>query len=224
MANYWSRQLDTILLQYNASKDPIQRERLYRDHLHRPLRKMCEVMVNKFYASHMISKRELQDDLLTFAILQLHKYTPQKGKSFSYFTVILRNRMLLLREQSYTNQLNMTDIMGWVQVDELQDVAEVTYHKTKYPVELLYHPEVEVIPAKPTSIIQWYQFPIHTLQKRHHKVGQEILHLLATHPFVHKKDLLEMIRQKTNCNNTTIKRIFKKMTPWVQKQLQENIV
>jgi hypothetical protein len=181
-------------------------------------------MVNKFYATHMVQKRELQDDLLAFVVLQLHKYTPQKGKSFSYFTVILRNRMLYLREQSYKQQLDMTDIMGWVQVDELQDTLDETHYKTKYPVELLYHPEVEVVPAKSTPTIHWHQFPLHTLKQRYQPIGQEILHILASHQFVHKKDLLDIIRQKTNCKTEIITRIFKKMTPWVQKQIQVNSV
>ncbi len=223
MATYWTTHLDAILIQYNASPDAVEREHLYRDYLHTPLRKMCEVMVNKFYASHMPSTKELQDDLLTFAALQLHKYTPQKGKSFSYFTVILRNRMLYMRALSYKQQLDMTDIMGWVQVDELQDVVDPTYHKTKYPVELLYHPEVEVVPTKSTKI-DWQQFPLHTLKARYHVAGKEILHLLATQQFTNKKQFLEVVRSKTKCKTEILTRIFKKMTPWVQQYLQQNTV
>jgi len=214
MVNYWSNEIDDILIEYNMSNDMIEREQLYREHLHKPLRKVCEVMVNKLYAPHMPPKKELQDELLTYAILQLHKYSSYKGKSFSYFTVILKNRMLYLREQSYKQELDMTDIMGWVMVDELQDIVEETHHKTKYPTELLYLPEVD----SPSQYnIPWNQFPINTLMKKHRKVGKEIIHILTTHSFTHKKEFLKIIRQKTNCNTSIITRILKRMTPWVQE-------
>lgn len=221
---YWQNTLDTIIVTYNESTDPIEREYLYRTHIDGPLRKMIQILVRKLYSPDLINP-ELEYDLLVYTVLQLEKYTPCRGKSFSYFTVIIKNRILHLRATQYKEERQYTDILGWHQLLEIADEQSTTHEtvlktaKTTYPRQLLYTMDnsdeyTDDIHEK----LQRIAIPTVFKKLRQQRIARAVITLLQ-HPHTltkyHKKEFLEEIRQQTGYRTVHIKVVIDKLIPHV---------
>lgn len=221
---YWPETLDHIIVRYNESHDDYVRETLYRTYIDVPLRKMIQILVRKFYDSERITA-ELEYDLLVYTILQLGKYTQARGKSFSYFTVIIKNRIFYLRELTHKEETQHTNILGWHQLLEIADEQSNTHEtvlktaKTVYPRQLLYRmDECDNYAVPIHEKLQQLSIPRIFKKLRQQRIAQAVITLLQ-HPHTltkyHKKEFLEHIRQQTGYRTVHIKVVIDKLMPHV---------
>jgi len=202
----------------------MEREHLYRTQIDVPLRKMIQILVRKFYSPELITS-ELEYDLLVYTVLQLDKYTSARGKSFSYFTVIIKNRILHLRATQYKEETQHTNILGWHQLLEIADVQSNTHEtvlktaKTVYPRQLLYRmDECDNYAVPIHEKLQQLAIPRIFKKLRQQRIAQAVIALLQ-HPHTltkyHKKEFLEEIRQQTGYRTVHIKVVLDKLTPYI---------
>lgn len=221
---YWQDILDTTIVDYNHSTDSTEREHLYRTQLDIPLRKMIQILVRKFYSPELITP-ELEYDLLVYTVLQLDKYTPERGKSFSYFTVIIKNRIFYLREIAHKEEKQYTNILGWHQLLEIADAQSHTHEtvlktaQTVYPRQLLYRiDECDNYAVPIHEKLQQLVIPKIFKKLRQQRIAQAVISLLQNPTALtkyHKKEFLEHIRQQTGYRTVHIKVVIDKLKPHI---------
>ena len=102
---YWHGYLDQIIDQYNQSEDPDEREQLFREHLDYPLDKMAENIINRFKFPYINNSfEETKQQVVSFLVMNLGKYNSEKAKSFSYFSVIAKNYLILHNDKGYKQE------------------------------------------------------------------------------------------------------------------------
>lgn len=165
MGTYWERTLDHHIVEYNTATDPDLREHLYRTYVDTPLRKLVEILTAKFLAKELLTRRkEIQEEALAHAVLQLPKYHLGRGKSFSYFTVVVRHHIWKYNTQTQKDTQQYLNIRGMEMLTvtqaedyytDYQDDTPKTYHKVPYPEELkVYQPE-PTMPRITTGLLHY---------------------------------------------------------------------
>lgn len=209
---YWPSTVDGYIIKYNRSADADVRERLYREHLHRPFLKLTEYMVN-IYARKGINKEELMADLLVHLTLQLNKYHKGMGKSFSYFTVIAKHYLWNYNQKQYKGELSEVRISGITYMTTIQSEDHYThhqddtpkiYHKVRYPEELKVYPDMlyDTITPIPDPFLRFIRtHPTCGLtKKRDLKILDAIrtvVNTLDNHDTFHKKAIYLHLREIT---------------------------
>ena len=89
---YWiAAEIEPHIIAFNASNDQAERDEIYETHLQVPMQKLVENIVNRFHMDYLYESNEnIQAQVLTHVVLQLSKFRPGKGNSFSYFSTVAK--------------------------------------------------------------------------------------------------------------------------------------
>ena len=107
-----------------TTKDSVQRERIYRNHLKDPLNKMVESIIRKYKLyPKTLSYDDAHADALSFLMIKFHKFKPSKGKkSYSYYGTVCKHYLLgrLIKEdKKLKSVLSYEDYSDVVENDEI---------------------------------------------------------------------------------------------------------
>jgi hypothetical protein len=218
---YWPRELDQYIEDYNKSTDSDEREMIFREHLDYPLDKMAENIINRFKFPYIGgSFDETKKQVVSFLVINLSKYDQSKGhKSFSYFSVIAKNYLILHNNNGYKQEkrsvyLSDAQSENYVpleemidlqtpNLDEQEDFREFTKLMVKYWDNNL------------TRIFK---------KKRDIDIATAIIELFRQAEKIenfNKKALYLMIREMTDCKTSYITKVVNKMREHVMKQLDD---
>lgn len=97
---YFDEEQESATLQYLKSKDEEERRILYEFYLKEPLIKMAEAIINRYnlQCKEMAFDEQL-NDTISFLHTKIEKYEPGKGRAYSYFGTIIRNRNRALQKK-----------------------------------------------------------------------------------------------------------------------------
>ena len=102
---YFTEDTEKAIIAYNKSDDPDTREQLFRSKIQGPLDKLAENVINRFKFPYMEGTfDEIKAQVVSFLVINLHKFTEDKGKAFSYFSVIAKNYLILHNNNSYKEE------------------------------------------------------------------------------------------------------------------------
>jgi hypothetical protein len=97
---YFDEDQESATLQYLKSKDEEERRILYEFYLKEPLIKMAEAIINRYNLQcKEMSFDEQLNDTISFLHTKIEKYEPGKGRAYSYFGTIIRNRNRALQKK-----------------------------------------------------------------------------------------------------------------------------
>ena len=79
-------------MEYLACDNEKEKNKIFRERIEYPFMKLAENLIHtfKFYNFDYDSKT-VQKEVVGFMVLNMHKFNPDKGKAFSYFSVITKN-------------------------------------------------------------------------------------------------------------------------------------
>lgn len=119
---YFTQETEDAINAYNKSTDQIERDRLFSQHIYKPFYKIAEIVFNKYKIMYMGEPRDAMMDAVVFMFERLGMFKGEKGKAFSYFTIICRNYYFQYASQNYKEMKKQLDIDGWG--DEGMDLEE----------------------------------------------------------------------------------------------------
>ena len=218
---YWPRSLDKIIGQYNDSIDPDEREELFREHLDYPLDKMAENIINRFKFPYINGNfEETKKQVVSFLVLTLEKYTPEKGKSFSYFSVIAKNYLILHNNNGYKHEkrsvyLSDTQHDSYVSLEELADLQVPSMDEETQDMRDFIKIMVNYWEANIPRVFK---------KKRDIDIAYAIMELFKRVDRIenfNKKALYLMIREMTDCKTAYVTKVVNKMREQVMLQLNE---
>lgn len=217
---YFTDETEKAIVKYNKSLDDEEREIIFREDIHPAIDKLAENIINRFKFPYMNgSFEDVKNQVVSFLVLNLHKYTENKGKAFSYFSVVAKNYLVLHNNNSYREELRSTSLLD-SSVDESFLLEEVLTTK----------PETESS-HKDTSdfvqlLIQYWDFNLERIfkKRRDKEIANAVIELMKranTIENFNKKALYVLIREMTNAKTVHITKVINKMKVHVLRQMQE---
>lgn len=101
---YFTEQTQNAILEYRITTSQRERDALYQNYIHKPFLKIAEVWYNKIDTPYIGDEPlDAQMDCVIFMYQQLDKFKHDKGKAFSYFSIIARNYYIQQNKKAYVS-------------------------------------------------------------------------------------------------------------------------
>jgi hypothetical protein len=102
---YFTKDTEDAIVEYNNSVDKFHRDIVFRERIHPALDKLAENVINRFKFPYIEGTFEdIKDQVISFIVLNLHKYSKDKGKAFSYFSIVAKNYLILHNNNGYRDE------------------------------------------------------------------------------------------------------------------------
>jgi hypothetical protein len=123
---YFTQETEQAIIDFNASEDPIKRNRIYNEHIRAAFEKLVESLYHtfKFYYIDM-PVEDIKHEAIALLNEKITKFTFGKGKAYSYFTRVTINHFIAKNKDAYAKlkQYESTEA-----IDENRNViGEVVY-------------------------------------------------------------------------------------------------
>lgn len=130
--NYFRVDTEDAIIKYNETDDMSLRSLIYEMEIHPALDKLVENVIHKYKFYHYDSTYEdLKHETIVYIHDRLDKFSREKGKAYSYFTVVARNFLIVRSTENYESVKNRDglgilderrDIMTEVHTDEKNEL------------------------------------------------------------------------------------------------------
>jgi hypothetical protein len=216
---YFTEETEKAIVKYNESTDPDERELIFTRYIHAPLDKMAENIINRFKFPYMDgSFEDVKAQVVAYLVMNLHKYTADKGKAFSYFSIVAKNYLILNNNNFYKEEKRVVYLTD--KEDDTHSVEEllvVDTQQNEIRSDLRDFLELS---------IQYWNFNIPRIfkKKRDIEIAYAIVRLMERIDRIenfNKKALYLMIREMTDYKTSHITKVINKMKTVIFKQLNE---
>jgi hypothetical protein len=117
---YFTPIAEKAIVAYNKEKSNSKRNRVYKEHIHYPIWKLSQNIINRFKFPYMDGNTEdKQYEVIGFLLQKLNKYTENKGRAFSYFSIVAKNYCIQTNNKAYKMLKSKTDLTA---VDKKRNV------------------------------------------------------------------------------------------------------
>jgi hypothetical protein len=216
---YFTEETEKGIIAYNKSNDLEEREKIFREKIHAPLDKLAENVINRFKFPYMEGTfDEVKSQVVSFLVINLHKFTEDKGKAFSYFSVIAKNYLILHNNNSYKEEKRVLYFSDQTEdsftLEEMLVVEPETKDSTVDMKEFL------------MLLVEYWEFNLDRFfkKKRDREIAAAIVKLIERIDNIdnfNKKALYLMVREMTNYKTAHITKVINKMRPQILKMLGE---
>lgn len=203
---YFTQQTEDAIVRYNASSDPVFRDKLFAKEIYYPLYKLAENIIHtfKFYYLDVASIEDLKLDVVAMLVEEkLFRFDPTNGaKAFSYFQTIVKRWLINYNNKNYRKLKQVGSF------DEMEDSYEVLEGD-------LDERRIKLATIVDEFVLNSYSemktlFP----KEQEEKVADAILTLFKTRrdlDIFKKKALYIYIREMTDCETPTLTKTIQKL-------------
>tara|TARA_R110002020_G_scaffold200476_2_gene402770 strand:+ start:232 stop:963 length:732 start_codon:yes stop_codon:yes gene_type:complete len=211
---YFGQPVQDAIIRYNESTNPVVKNRIYGEHIHAAFLKMAENLIHTFKFYYFdVPLEQVKHEVVSFMVLQIPKYKPNKGRAFSYFSIVGKNYLILNNNNNY-KKLKIHD-----------DIASLDFKRNVYSDDL----QNEVNDFNQEFVNQMLDYWDNNLTNifRRQKdilVADAVLELFRRRMNIenfNKKALYIMIREMTGSNTQHITRVINQMKRYYFSMLEE---
>jgi len=211
---YFGQPVQDAIIRYNESTNPAIKNRIYGEHIHAAFLKMAENLIHTFKFYYFdVPLEQVKHEVVSFMVLQIPKYKPNKGRAFSYFSIVGKNYLILNNNNNY-KKLKIHD-----------DIASLDFKRNVYSDDL----QNEVNDFNQEFVNQMLDYWDNNLTNifRRQKdilVADAVLELFRRRMNIenfNKKALYIMIREMTGSNTQHITRVINQMKRYYFSMLEE---
>ena len=99
---YFTQETEDAIVAYNESTNTREKNAIYNEHLRKPLEKLVENIIHTFKFYYFdVSSEEVKHEVISFLVMNMHKFKEGKGKAFSYFSIVAKNYLILNNNKNY---------------------------------------------------------------------------------------------------------------------------
>ena len=99
---YFTQTTENAIIRYNKSDDSRLRNKIYREHIDYPFDKLAENIIHTFKFYYFdVPPTSVKKDVVSFLVMNMHKFQEGKGKAFSYFSIVAKNYLILHNNSNY---------------------------------------------------------------------------------------------------------------------------
>ena len=211
---YFGTPVQEAIIRYNDSDDPAVRNKIYSEEIAAAFDKLAENLIHTFKFYYFdYSFKDVKDEVVSFLVMQMPKYRPDKGRAFSYFSVVGKNYLILNNNNNYKKMKSQDDISV---LDFNRDVQgeSTTGEVTEYYGEFV------------EQMLEYWDNNITNIFKRQKDilVADSVLEIFRRRQNIenfNKKALYIMIREMTNSNTQHITRVINQMKNYYYNMIEE---
>ena len=202
------------IAEYDFARTHSERNIIYRNEIQFAFDKLAENIIHTFKFYYFdIPVEDVMAEVVSFLIMNIHKYKPCKGKAFSYFSIVVKNYLRLHNNRNYAKK-KIHD-----SVDTIDFVRNIT---TEQKQAHLKEDKAEFI----HYLIEYWENNLTTVFKRKKDIGvaDSVVHLLRTCDEIenfNKKYLYVLIRELNGSKTQHITRIINIMKKHNEKLLKQ---
>ena len=215
---YFTDVTEKAIIRYNNEERPAMRNRIYNDHIKDAFDKLCENIIHTFKFYYFdVSSEEVKNEVVSFLVMNMHKYTAGKGKAFSYFSIVAKNYLILHNNNNYKKMKthDKIDVMDWDRSIQTEISQQNTNQEFSEFVQ---------------QMLEYWDNNINVIFRRQKdvRVADAVLHIFRIKGSIelfNKKALYILIREMTQSNTQHITRVInvmKKYQKGIYKEFQVN--
>jgi len=209
---YFHEGTEKAIIRYNNSDNPVLKNKIYNEHIRSAFDKLAENIIHTFKFYYFdVSSEEVKNEVVSFLVLNIHKFKEGKGKAFSYFSIVAKNYLILNNNKNYKmgkihQQMDVLDYKRNVQ-------NENEMEKKSETAELFINELHRFWDTNLTNVFR---------RDKDIRVADSVLHIFRIKENIenfNKKALYILIREMTGSNTQHITRIINVMKKF-NKRLQ----
>ena len=206
---YFTTETEDAIVDYSREKNPILKNIIYNERIKYPFEKLAENIINTFSFSYIPeSYEDIKTAVVSHMLIQIDKYDKAKGKAFSYFSIMVKNYLIILNNQYYAELKSHYSIQAGDKNDQYEfDIMDEDHDKKNLKDE-----NSEFIKI----IVEYWEknIPFVFKKRRDMDIAQAVLELLSnvsSLEFFNKKALYLLIREMTGHKTQYITRVLTRM-------------
>jgi len=211
---YFGMATQEAIVEYNNTDDPKLRNEIYREKIQYPFEKLAENVLNTFKFSYFdVPKEDVMREVVSVLIQKIHMYQEDKGRAFSYFSIVAKNYLILNNNSNY-KRYKKTDLLS--QMPETWN-PENDFYETEQGDEFNEFKEL---------MLQYWDKNLTKVftKKRDIQIADAILELFRRSQFIenfNKKHLYLLIREMTDCKTHYITKVVNVMKEHQTRMLND---
>lgn len=212
---YFGKEAENAIIEYNNSEDLVERNKIYNDKISYAFDKLAENILNTFKFSYFqCSHKEVQQEVVSNLVSNIHKYKPDNGKAFSYFSIIAKNFLILYNNGNYRKFKRHVSVDDEESPNVDMELSSNTPStNTKKELSEFFR-----------LMIQYWDTHIERVFKKQNElqIAYAVLEIFRNSDRIenfNKKALYLYIREMTNCKTQNITKVVNKMKD-MQKRIQ----
>jgi len=211
---YFTQITENAIIRYNGSEDSFLRNKIYNEHIAYAFDKLAENIIHtfKFYYFDVPSE-QVKHEVVSFLVMNMHKFKEGKGKAFSYFSIVAKNYLILNNNNNYKKMKSHREL----------DILDFKRNLTS---------EAQVVSDKETyeeftdMMLDYWENNLPNIFKRHKDilVADAVLELFRRSQNMenfNKKALYVLIREMTGSNTQHITRVVNVMKKYYKRLFKE---
>ena len=211
---YFGTPVQNAIIRYNATSNPAIKNRIYGEHIHKAFDKLAENLIHTFKFYYFdFPLNEVKHEVVSFLVMNMHKYQADKGRAFSYFSVVGKNYLILHNNNNYKkmkthDDISRLDYKRKVFVENSKDDADE--FNREFVLQMLDYWENNL-----TNIFR---------RQKDILVADAVLELFRRRLNIenfNKKALYIMIREMTGSNTQHITRVINQMKKYYSNMITE---
>ena len=138
---YFDQVVENAIIRYNNTDDARLKNIIYNDHIKFAFDKLAENIIHTFKFYYFdVSSEQVKHEVVSFLVMNMHKFKEGKGKAFSYFSIVAKNYLILHNNKNYKNYKihDKMEVLDWsTNIRESQDMKEVANFNKEYVDQML---------------------------------------------------------------------------------------
>ena len=201
---YFGKPCQDAIIRYNNCDKIHIKNKIYEEHIQKAFDKLAENLIHTFKFYYFdVPLTDVKHEVVGFLLMNLHKYDPNKGKAFSYFSIVGKNWLILHNNNNYKKMKQHTSI------DSLDFQRNIGSETTRLEENEYYNDFVE-------QMVDFWDNNLNSFFKRKKdlNVAYSVLELFKrrnTLENFNKKALYILIREMTGSNTQHITRVVNQM-------------
>ena len=140
---YFDQTTENAIIRYNKTDDAALKNIIYNDDISYAFDKLAENIIHtfKFYYFDVPSE-QVKHEVVSFLVMNMHKFKEGKGKAFSYFSIVAKNYLILHNNKNYKNYKihDKMDVLDYgSNIRESQDRRDNAEFNQEYVKEMLHY-------------------------------------------------------------------------------------
>ena len=211
---YFNQTTENAIIRYNKTDDAALKNTIYKEHISYPFDKLAENIIHtfKFYYFDVPSE-QVKHEVVSFLVMNMHKFKEGKGKAFSYFSIVAKNYLILNNNNNYKKMKSHRelDILDFKR--NLSSESQVIDDKETYEVFT-------------EMMLDYWENNLPNIFKRQKDilVADAVLELFRRSQNMenfNKKALYVLIREMTGSNTQHITRVVNVMKRYYKRLFKE---
>jgi len=197
---YFTQDTEDAIIAYNEELSHSLRNKVFNEYIHKPLFKMAENLIHRFKFYHFdAATKDVQHEVIAFLLEKLPKYTQEKGKAFSYFSIVAKNYLIQNNYKHYNRKKGKAPVL---EIDNQRNIVnELVRGEHKSEVQDFYHLFIAHVEDNIDTVIKY---------KRDIPIAYAVLEIFKNCENIetyNKKALYIMVREMVNVKTQYITRV-----------------